>query len=136
MPAPSANRGQTNDKIDAVHHQIQDVQRRVRDQVADYHHTLKAAASIEANRPTSSFWDPFHELWATDHVRTTAAFANEDATYQQPAWESIRSRLSGVLDRIKIKTINGSSDDVLDYYDHRNTGLYAIAIGGDKLSRD
>ena len=36
---------------------------------------------------------------------------------------------------IVVRTINGTAKDALDYTEHEKTGLTAIAIGGDKLSR-
>lgn len=130
-------RGQTNTHNSMLIHgtRFQDVQTKVRDQVADFHHTMKSVARIQANRPHASFWQRFRDLWESDHVPTTESFAKQGMDYRQSDWEAVRQRLPAVLDRVKIKTINGSSDDALDYYDHRHTGLYAVAIGGDKLSR-
>ena len=50
------------------------------------------------------------------------------------SWYAVREQLISASQRIQIKTINGSAQDALDYWDHPD-GLSAIVIGGDKLSR-
>ena len=51
------------------------------------------------------------------------------------SWEELKPFLIPAVEKIKVKAINGSSGDVLDYKDHDKTGISVIAIGGDKLSR-
>ena len=43
--------------------------------------------------------------------------------------------LTEAVDPIVVKTINGTAADILDYFEHRTSGLNTIVIGGDKLSR-
>lgn len=50
------------------------------------------------------------------------------------SWDQVREHLISTSQRIQVKTINGSAQDALDYWDHPD-GLSVIAIGGDKLSR-
>lgn len=50
------------------------------------------------------------------------------------SWDQVREHLIPTSQRIQVKTINGSAQDALDYWDHPD-GLSVIAIGGDKLSR-
>ena len=50
------------------------------------------------------------------------------------SWDQVRGHLIPTSQRIQVKTINGSAQDALDYWDHPD-GLSVIAIGGDKLSR-
>ncbi len=50
------------------------------------------------------------------------------------SWSQVRDHLIAASQRIQVKTINGSAQDALDYWDHPD-GLSVIAIGGDKLSR-
>jgi hypothetical protein len=50
------------------------------------------------------------------------------------SWEQVQQHLIVASQRIQSKTINGSAQDVLDYWDHAD-GMSAIVIGGDKLSR-
>lgn len=51
------------------------------------------------------------------------------------AWEKIQETLPDVLSDIRVREINGTARDALDYADHDGTGLKVIAIGGDKLAR-
>lgn len=50
-------------------------------------------------------------------------------------WEEIRQQLYPAVQKIEVKSINGSSGDVLTYVEHERDGVSVIAIGGDKLSR-
>jgi len=50
------------------------------------------------------------------------------------SWDQVREQLIATSQRIQVKTINGSAQDALDYWDHPD-GLSVIVIGGDKLSR-
>lgn len=49
-------------------------------------------------------------------------------------WDEIRPLLYQAVQKIEVKSINGSSADVLGY-DNAPNGISVIAIGGDKLSR-
>jgi len=51
------------------------------------------------------------------------------------AWQEVSEHLNDAASRIEVRAIFGGSRDALDYYDHQNTGLSVIAIGGNKLSR-
>jgi hypothetical protein len=50
-------------------------------------------------------------------------------------WEQVLAELPPALEDLRIRRINGTAKDVLDYEEHKQTGLKVIAIGGDKLSR-
>ena len=50
-------------------------------------------------------------------------------------WEDVKGQLFKAVQKITVKSINGSSNDALTYYDNNNEGISVIAIGGDKLSR-
>lgn len=49
-------------------------------------------------------------------------------------WKDVLKHLNDAASRIEVKSINGGSGDILNYFDNPN-GLSVIAIGGDKLSR-
>lgn len=49
-------------------------------------------------------------------------------------WDQVREHLFDAVKRVRVKQINGSAKDALDYADHPD-GLSVIAVGGDKLSR-
>lgn len=50
-------------------------------------------------------------------------------------WQEVSEHLNVAASRIEVRSIFGGSRDALDYYDHQNTGLSVIAVGGNKLSR-
>ncbi len=50
-------------------------------------------------------------------------------------WDDVKRELYKAVQKITVKSINGSSGDALTYYDHKEEGISVIAIGGDKLSR-
>ena len=79
----------------------------------------------------------FEELWRRDFEPTTAGCQTILKRDQLvlPAWEIIHPTLEAVASGIRIKIINGSAGDILNYEDHKETGIDLIAIGGDKLSR-
>ncbi|MED7950716.1 Z1 domain-containing protein [Streptomyces sp. BE303] len=72
-------------------------------------------------------------LWERDFVPTTGHFTADEA--QRLTWEEVSSQLLPALRKIVVKTVNGTSRDALDYYEHRRAGLSVIAVGGQKLSR-
>jgi hypothetical protein len=49
-------------------------------------------------------------------------------------WKDVKQQLFDAANRIRVRRVNGSAKDALDYSDHSG-GLSVIAIGGDKLSR-
>jgi hypothetical protein len=51
------------------------------------------------------------------------------------SWKEIKPLLYKAVQKIEVKSINGTSGDSLTYYDNEKTGISVIAIGGDKLSR-
>lgn len=50
-------------------------------------------------------------------------------------WQYVRAVLPDVLSDIRVREINGTARDALDYAENEATGLKVIAIGGDKLAR-
>jgi hypothetical protein len=84
-----------------------------------------------------SISDEFHELWCRDFSVTTPGCADilGNSHLVLPDWESVFPKLADVTSGIRIKIINGSAGDVLEYEEHRETGMDLIAVGGDKLSR-
>jgi len=50
-------------------------------------------------------------------------------------WDEIKPLLYNAVQKIEVKSINGTSGDCLTYYENDKKGISVIAIGGDKLSR-
>jgi hypothetical protein len=110
-----------------------DVQHHVYDQVcvelANIQNRLRRG---EGNTPTPLI-EELQTLWEQDFIATTEA-VNDPDCHPIP-WEEIRKHLLKAAAAIQVRQINGSAGDILDYAEHRDTGLNVIAIGGDKLSR-
>jgi hypothetical protein len=61
--------------------------------------------------------------------------ANIDNKIKVHSWEDVKEQLYSTVQKIEVKSINGSSGDVVDYQLNEANGISVIAIGGDKLSR-
>jgi hypothetical protein len=62
-------------------------------------------------------------------------FGNIDKNLTVHSWEEIKPLLFKAVQKVEVKSINGTSGDFLTYYENEKTGISVIAIGGDKLSR-
>lgn len=58
-----------------------------------------------------------------------------DAEIRHIPWEEVLPCLRKAVKKIEVKSINGSSADILSYYENKDNGISVIVIGGDKLSR-
>ena len=58
-----------------------------------------------------------------------------DNKIQVHDWEMVKANLYKAVQKIEVKSINGSSGDIIDYQLNEEKGISVIAIGGDKLSR-
>jgi len=98
--------------------------------------------------------DDFRKIWEKDYLPTTKKMKNYNPPFRDATehkWEEIMERLPHTTRYIKVKEINGTSRDYLDYREAETIasirakkgenvpweerGLSAIVIGGDKLSR-
>jgi len=128
-------RGQGNKHSSMLVHvtRLTDVQNKVTAQVKNTLAHIRQCLVYGADDPHFSAWQDFKALWEQDYVKTTVAIDNERCPVHE--WSEIEEILPKIVQTIKIREINGSAGDVLDYERHRNSGLNVIAIGGDKLSR-
>lgn len=105
------------------------VQRRVLEQVQEAMDELANAVRYGGTDGVMTFRD----LWEGEFAPVTAALGLEDCP--MTPWSEIEPALRATIETIKVREINGSSADVLDYDAPRDGGLNVIAIGGDKLAR-
>lgn len=105
------------------------VQRRVVQQIREALDTLANAVRYGGAEGMRSL----RERWETDFAPVTTELALPDCP--PVAWEDVEAALRATIESIRIREINGSSADVLDYEQNRENGLNVIAIGGDKLAR-
>lgn len=112
------------------------VQNVIVNQVADYVRDLKGryTRGIELADLEASMRKEYEEtfLAGMQGIRTALV---EGETLEDFPWEDIRSVLPDVLSDIRVREINGTAKDALDYTENEGTGLKVIAIGGDKLAR-
>lgn len=83
-------------------------------------------------------WANFETLWTNDFLTTNEILRTEHSDLDVaplPEWTEVKGSLLDVLTDIKIRMINGTAKDALDYAEHEGMGLKVIAIGGDKLAR-
>ena len=110
---------------------FQQVQAQVAEQVDDY-----LQASMYRLRygdgSAESIWSELEELWLTDYQSTSQGWPE---AVSPTGWDDVRAHLVSAVAKIHVRTINGASQDALEYYENRKKGLSVIAIGGDKLSR-
>ena len=116
-----------------------DVQEKVYEQVndllRDYQHIL--AYGEEGSKAV--LMEELKLLWdgnvkdGLNFMQVNAAIGDDQCPSHR--WADINKKIILITQSIKVRRINGSAGDVLDYETHKNNGLNVIAIGGDKLSR-
>jgi hypothetical protein len=140
-------RGQQNKHNSMLIHvtRFTDVQAQVAQQVKDELTFLNRCLWHGDDNERFQLMAEFRALWETDFLKTTQSIIEtkvktktiEAPNVQPVSWEQVQPLLPKTTSRIKVKTINGTAKDVLEYQDYENKGqgLNVIAIGGDKLSR-
>ncbi len=90
----------------------------------------------EGNNPTLR--NRIAKIYSDDHSPTTLQMSEGDDLDDQVGpllrFAELWSELARVAEKTRVHTVNGTSEDVLEYVDQEE-GLSVIAIGGDKLSR-
>ena len=71
----------------------------------------------------------------TREILGSERFSKIDNRIKLHSWEEIKPLLYKAVQKIEVKSINGSSGDSLTYYENEKEGISVIAVGGDKLSR-
>jgi len=79
-------------------------------------------------------------LWRNEECRRVNRERNAKGGTERdipplPPWKEVAALLREITASIMVRTVNGTARDVLEYEEHRATGMNVIAIGGDKLSR-
>lgn len=77
----------------------------------------------------------YNSYKTTTTIILNSKFHDIDNNLIVHSWEEIKPLLYKAVQKIEVKSINGTSGDCLTYYDYEKTGISVIAIGGDKLSR-
>lgn len=113
------------DVQNAVTIQVEDYVRQLRGQIVRGIDPAATLAQMQSEYETQF-------LPGMGKIRNTLS---EDQGVQDFTWEEVLAVLPDVLSDIRVKEINGSAKDALDYVDNEATGLKVIAVGGDKLAR-
>lgn len=79
--------------------------------------------------------DDYKSYKTTTQSILESKFKDIDDSLIVHSWEDVKGQLFKAVQKITVKSINGSSNDALTYYDNKEDGISVIAIGGDKLSR-
>ncbi|WP_317213866.1 Z1 domain-containing protein [Gluconobacter sp. GP1] len=112
------------------------VQSAVVNQVTEYVRDLKGryTRSIELAELEQLMRAEYQETFLPGMQDIRSALV-EGETLEDFSWADIRAVLPDVLSDIRVREINGTAKDALDYSENDGTGLKVIAIGGDKLAR-
>lgn len=102
-------------------------------------------SEIEANDPT--IMEEFRQIFEEDtpnyrsycsitrEIMNSPVLSRVDNRMRLHKWNEIKPLLYRAVQKIEVKSINGTSGDSLTYYENEKNGISVIAIGGDKLSR-
>ena len=112
------------------------VQNAVVSQVAEYVRDLKGryTRGIDLENLEASMRKEYEETFLPGMQRIRSALV-EGEHLEDFSWMDIRAVLSDILSDVRVREINGTAKDALDYVENDGTGLKVIAIGGDKLAR-
>ena len=91
---------------------------------------------LKYGTPADSIYQQLEQLYHSDTRPTSQRFQSKEPALLVPDWAAVAAQLGAVAERLDhVRQINGVAGDVLDYLNHKTTGLDVIAIGGDKLAR-
>lgn len=112
------------------------IQSTVVNQVASYVQDLKGrySRSIDLVSVEDLMRREYENVFLPGMVTIRTALV-EGENLKDFSWSEIRSILPDVIADIRVREINGTAKDALDYADNEATGLKVIAVGGDKLAR-
>lgn len=131
-------RGQGNKHSSMLIHvtRYTSVQSEVVTQVAEYVRNMKGrfTRGIELAELEASMCKEYQDTFVPGMQAIRSALV-EGETLTDFSWDDLRAVLPDVLSDIRVREINGTAKDALDYAENDGTGLKVIAIGGDKLAR-
>lgn len=112
------------------------VQNLVREQVEEVVRRMKQ--KINRRVDVDNLLQELLQIWEQDflptHQAVLATVEQKDIPEKMPTWGEVTVKLANVLNDIKVRSINGTAKDALDYAES-DSALKVIAIGGDKLAR-
>lgn len=112
-----------------------DVQVRVREQVDTYYAHLSRLIRFDRKAADTELRELWERIFVTEGLKTEGLSETMRQGLTTLTWELVSPHLPTAIERIEVRSINGGANDVLDYRTREASGLWVIAIGGDKLSR-
>lgn len=113
------------------------VQNRVRNLVESELRAVQQKLKYGTGGNPENIYEEFRGIWEREFVPVTDVVIDEiqDPAISKVSWDEIKKHIVPVAFKIRTIIANSSSKDILEYREHEKTGLNAIIIGGDKLSR-
>lgn len=112
------------------------IQHAVAEQIAAYVNNLRQRLTRRIDHGPTIM--RLQALWQNDFLPCTDVLREEFSESDIPAmpsWDQLSNSFADVISDIKVRMINGTAKDTLDYTNQGAAGLKVIAIGGEKLSR-
>lgn len=109
-----------------------DVQAAVHELIEEELSSMKNRIKYGDGKARPTFIDELKTLFETDYVPVSDALGTNPSDL---SWDKIEPEIRPAASKIRIRRINGTTQDILDYRDNAEQGLSLIVIGGDKLSR-
>ena len=114
------------------------VQRQIAEQIREELTLLQRRLRLGDGSSPYDLREELRELWEKDYEDTSDEIRRLEPELGYDLlpvrWSDVDRYLWEAAERIRVKTINGSANDSLEYWNHPD-GLSVIAVGGDKLSR-
>nr|WP_255554834.1 Z1 domain-containing protein [Sphingomicrobium sp. B8] len=128
-------RGQTSEHNSMLVHvsRFTSVQNMVKEQIADEVRSLKRELRYGEIEGEQSSYAELRDLFASDFELQLDDDNNPNG--EPLTWDVLEPEVRTAVDLLRVKEINGTAGDILDYEQERAEGLTVIAVGGDKLSR-
>jgi hypothetical protein len=134
-------RGQKNTHNSMLVHvtRFVDVQNQVAELLLKELEIIRHRLKYGEGKSTLDIRDEFRKLWEDNFVPVSAFIAEsdeiEDSAVGVSRWDDVEKHLLKYAFKTQVITANGSSKEALEYRSHRENGLSAVVVGGDKLSR-
>ena len=115
------------------------VQKQIHQQVESFCKYLRQR--LMRNLDAAEYLKWFEQLWNKPELgfiavnKTVREMEPDQNIPGLPDYQDIMAVIPEVISELKVKSVNGTAKDALDYDEYKGIGLKAIVIGGDKLSR-
>lgn len=124
-------RGQMTDHNSMLVHatRFRNVQNHIADQISQHLQILKDR--VRHSYPGGSAETELRSMWEQDFIPSSAAFPEGGTS--PTSWGQVWAQVKPAIEKIRVQAVNGTAGDALQYHEHRQEGLYVIAVGGDRL---